>query len=382
MYIQIDNVGFINKGAELMLYAIQERLIEEKELNVSFVKGRISGTNEECRKANLFSIPNFQRFKIKWQNHFEPKRLHSYGLVNKKDVNAILDAGGFQFGDQWIDSYTKKNNQLLREYYSEYKNANTKIIFLPQAFGPFNHEIAKERIKIVFDHSDVIYAREQTSYNHLITLFGEQEKIKIAPDFTNLVNADITLHNYNIINGNICIIPNSKMISHTNKDVSTDYLDFLIKLIQKLNQRGEKVILLNHEGPDDGHLIQDIIEHFPNNTNVSTFNDRLDAYQVKAIIGHCKLLISSRFHGVVSGLNQQVPTFCTSWSHKYEELLNDYGVSENILNPSQFEVSFEKINNALNGTSTYLVNPDRIEMLKSQSEEMWIEIVQYLGAHD
>ncbi len=45
-------------------------------------------------------------------------------------------------------------------------------------------------------------------------------------------------------------------------------------------------------------------------------------------------MIGSRFHALVGALCQGVPVIATSWSHKYEELLGEYGVPELLLKPS------------------------------------------------
>jgi colanic acid/amylovoran biosynthesis protein len=50
----------------------------------------------------------------------------------------------------------------------------------------------------------------------------------------------------------------------------------------------------------------------------------LSASEAKAIIKSCYVVFSSRYHGVVSALNQNVPCMSSSWSHKYEELLIGY----------------------------------------------------------
>lgn len=104
----------------------------------------------------------------------------------------------------------------------------------------------------------------------------------------------------------------------------------------------------------------------------------MDALTVKSVIGHCKLLISSRYHGAISGLNQRVPTFVTSWSHKYEELLSDYQLSFNILDVLDFEGSINKIIDAIDQPSHYMPANEAILSNKQKAEEMWQEILAFI----
>ena len=55
---------------------------------------------------------------------------------------------------------------------------------------------------------------------------------------------------------------------------------------------------------------------------------------LKGIIGKASILIGSRFHALVGALCQSVPVIATSWSHKYEALLTEYGVSEFLITPN------------------------------------------------
>lgn len=52
----------------------------------------------------------------------------------------------------------------------------------------------------------------------------------------------------------------------------------------------------------------------------------LSAEAQRALIGRCRLLIASRFHAMVSGLAMGVPTMLVGWSHKYVEVLEDFGL--------------------------------------------------------
>lgn len=358
-----------------MLYAIVDRLSKEKDLNPKFVAGKINGTPEQIRKAGLYQIPNTQRFKIKLQNLYTQPQLDKLGLVKRKNINVLLDAGGFQFGDQWTDLYTQHNNKQLLEYYREYKSNGCKIIFLPQAFGPFGKSLLKERMKGVFEIADLIYARDRTSYNYLIQFLGIHQKIKIAPDFTGSVSPKISLKNYHLAQGGICLIPNSKMITHSEPKISAAYKDFLKSLGKYFIDNGEKIILLNHEGLNDYHIIEDLKKEFNNSI---TFNG-LDAYEIKGIIGCQKLAISSRFHGVVNGLMQNVPTFCTSWSHKYNELMEDFNIPYLQLDPCKIDYSISQIQKASTSLDKIrkTIRSQSISVLNT-SETMWREILDLI----
>ncbi|WP_047551001.1 polysaccharide pyruvyl transferase family protein [Psychroserpens sp. Hel_I_66] len=378
MYIQVDNVGFINKGAELMLHSVSQRLNKDKNYKFHLVKGfNCYGPTEKFNRLGMFQIFEFQRFKIKLEKLFEQPRLERFGLVKLEHVDAILDASGFQFGDQWVDTYNKNYISKFKDYYSKYKKNHTKVILLPQAFGPFKEPLSREIIELVYAQADVLFARDKTSYKHLTTVFGQSDKIKMAPDFTILVKPEISLNLYNKVNNRVCIVVNSKMISHTNREVANAYTNFILKLSKELIKKDEQLTLLNHEGEQDLKLIKEIYDQIDNKDKVIILND-LDGLSIKAAIGKSKLLISSRFHGVVSGLNQRVPTFCTSWSHKYSELLADYGLENNLLDVNDLEDSYSKVLDGLANPDRYIAKTEILTSIEKQTETMWATVISTL----
>ncbi len=359
-----------------MLHAITERLSKEHQLDPKFVYGRNylnKKTDELIRRNGLFKKFEFQRYRLPLEKVMHQKRLDPFGLVKEESVQVILDAGGFQFGDQWVGSNSVEKNQEIKNYYQKYKERGAKIIFLPQAFGPFKEKLSKEQINIVFENADLMYARDPISFQYLTEIFGNHKKIKQAPDFTILLHPDINLSLYQLVKDAVCIVPNAKMVSHTSTDVANNYYNFLVNLTKFFIEKGEKVVLLNHESVGDYKIMSQISESV--NNQVVLLNE-LNALQVKAVIGHTKLLISSRFHGVVSGLNQQVPTFCTSWSHKYDELLKLYGCSNAILDVNaNIDTTLQQISER----STQVASNDRLAELKGQVNKMWKDIIDLIN---
>jgi colanic acid/amylovoran biosynthesis protein len=54
-------------------------------------------------------------------------------------------------------------------------------------------------------------------------------------------------------------------------------------------------------------------------------------------LAESSLIVSGRFHGVVSGLSCGVPTLVHSWSHKYAAVLEDFGRPGWLANPLSVE---------------------------------------------
>jgi polysaccharide pyruvyl transferase WcaK-like protein len=54
----------------------------------------------------------------------------------------------------------------------------------------------------------------------------------------------------------------------------------------------------------------------------------LSAGELRRLIGLGEVLVTSRFHAMISGLSTCTPTVVVGWSHKYREVLDDFGLAE------------------------------------------------------
>jgi len=378
MYIQIDNTSFDNKGSTLMLESVIERLSSVQHINPQLVAGKIWPLDfKQIRNKGLLQLFSFRKYKFSLQNSIPKAYLDLYGLVVSKNVNILLDIGGFQFSDQFSESYSHESNRELEKYYNQLKKNGVKIIFLPQAFGPFDETLSKERIKIVDRYSNIIYAREEKSYNHLLEIIEDKSKLRVSPDFTCLLEADLPYKLYQRVNGGICLIPNYKMIEKTDSGTAEKYIDFFVAIAKFLLEKNYKVILLNHAQEEDWKIIQLIATKLQDFSQVVLLNN-LNTLEAKAVIKHSQLLISSRYHGVISGLSQGIPTFCTSWSHKYEELMKEYKLSNNILSPNEKDLALQKIEFALKVPHEFTASQQEIELVRIKSEKMWQEVIRFI----
>ena len=68
----------------------------------------------------------------------------------------------------------------------------------------------------------------------------------------------------------------------------------------------------------------------------------LTAGELRHLVALSSVLVTSRFHAMISGLATSTPTVVVGWSHKYKEVLDDFGLSSLGLdssalnNPSEF----------------------------------------------
>jgi colanic acid/amylovoran biosynthesis protein len=381
MLIEIKGVQFVNKGAELMLYAILQQLkihLPDAEIclahntNSPYIKRAEIGAFQKI--SLLKNILDFNRVF-----YFIPKKIRQYfknrfGIVTEADVDVILDASGFSYGDQWSDLVL---HQVANEV-TRLKKQNKKYIFLPQSLGPFTREKNKEYAHKAFSNASLVFAREKPSFEHIDQLNNKSTNLFRAPDFTNLLcpNSSEKFAKYK---NYFVVIPNSKMLSSKNKDTNwkSNYIEVIKTLIEKALNDGENVVILNHSGKDDEKLCKAIQSEL---SQVCDIIEPATALDVKAVIGSAKAIVSSRFHGCVSALSQGIPCLATSWSHKYLELFKEYDSEHLLLDSKSSKDSLNNsLNQVLNPESEWLENlNNKAADYKSQSTEMWQQVVSVI----
>jgi len=383
MKIQIDGTGMHNKGAELMLYAVLQE-IERKYPHAEVLYNRIGEDISHIQTSLDFKMRRFANNVIPLYYKFKV-----YGILRRlsisidyfttkyvaQGIDVVLDAGGFQFSDQWKIDDAKLFS--WEKYYQKLKKQGTKIILMPQAFGPFQTKNGKRSAKMIDSYADVIFAREKVSYDYLVEAGVNQDKIKLYPDFTALVDGIIP-ERCKSLQGHVCIIPNMKMIDKGAVSMKR-YLLLMSQLIQTIRENGKEAFLLNHAEKQDASLCQLINENIQNPLFIV---NNLNALEVKGVISQSYMLVSSRYHGAASALNTGVPCLATSWSHKYEELFKDYEQYDCLLEFSNIEKTLKKMNDFLSIENNHLIS-EKLKMTKPiillKNREMWEGIWKFLS---
>lgn len=367
MFIEVKGIGFPNKGAELMLAAI------ERELEKRLPEGKLAVEPQaefiERSRFKLWTIARWRKWGINFAAVFGliPRKIrHRFGIVLESELDATLDASGFTYGDQWGAEKAKVRLDSV---------VAKPLILMPQALGPFNDPELREVMKAVLLNSALVFARERTSLDYIREL-SSADTIYQAPDFTNTLSVALA-EPWDKELYRTAFIPNAKMLEMKTDDDA--YIKFMAALLRHSVQVGAKPFLLIHEGRKDRLLGEQIIARA--NVDVPLIQPK-SAVDVKAIIGQCELVVSSRFHGLVSALSQSVPVLATGWSHKYAMLLDDYGVSEYLVDErTDTERAKTLLSDLQNAEKRQHLNTwlaERASHEKAKTDAMWEKVVNVL----
>lgn len=378
--IEIRKAGFVNKGAELMLYAILDKMKKEfADAEFAMAPTGSVGLAPYLKRAEL---KLYQKAHL-WRKGRQlgllaaliPERMRDmYGIVLDKEVDIVFDAAGFEYTDQWGDQVCME----LADSCKRWKKNGTKVILLPQAFGPFKSKSNRKAIKTIVENADLVFAREKVSYDYLVDVVGERQNLKMAVDFTNIVEG-IVPEQFDHEANRFCIVPNYRMIDKTSKADSDAYLPFMIEVMRYAYEKGQKPFILVHEGANDLMLAEKIRDAVSQDVQIIKEAHPL---KIKGILGVSTGTVGSRFHGLVSALSQGTPALATGWSHKYQMLFQDYGFPEGLLNVHMTQDELQKTMDLIIDETSKQNVIKKIQsnshILKKETEKMWHEVKNLL----
>lgn len=385
MIVEITGIGYPNKGAELMLCAVAEHVLQNWGDDVIVATSPMLGSDLGYRALTEYGC--HQRVNLIWKGfdlgtslgNLAPKKLlRTYGVIAEKEVDLVLDASGLRYTDKWgIKTIQNANWQ-----YSRVKKRGGKVILLPQAFGPFeNPEIQKE-MQALHDNVDLIYVRDKVSMRHLQEVLNSSEKLRLKPDFTGLV-AGVIPRDAENYRGKFAVIPNARMVDKTTNEVAENYFKSICLFIDECHAAGHEAFLLNHEGVADEALCYRLLAQYNGKLN---YSGTRSAKEVKGIISVSTGVMTSRFHGLVSALMQGIPALSTSWNHKYECLLEDFGLEACLAEPAAGEASLRELYKGwfvkFNQSEVKVLREQLVNAasnIRGASTSMWLDIEEFCG---
>nr|WP_286197399.1 polysaccharide pyruvyl transferase family protein [Variovorax boronicumulans] len=365
-----------NKGALLMLEAIRERFRQEL---------------PQARLAVPFSWPAEQRLALglhctypREHGRVDTARLSDLlpsrwrkgvGLLSPRDVDVVLDASGFAYGDYW--GLPKLQHRLLRVA-RHWKTPARTLILLPQALGPFEAPGIAAAWREAQRSADLVYVRDRASWA-FVEAAGAQGtgNVRLSPDFTNLLHPALP-DRLAAVQGAFLVIPNERVVGRDTGRRAA-YLQFLRSCAERFLATGRKVLLLVHEGAGDRRLALELNALLPRPVDVI---DEPSPLVTKAVIGAAYATVSSRYHGLVSALSAAVPSAACGWAHKYGELMSDHGCAHLNIDLSSdaahWSHQLDQLEQAAQSDSIRTALRAAAQQQQHRSQEMWAEVFSLL----
>ncbi|RIV83047.1 polysaccharide pyruvyl transferase family protein [Aurantiacibacter zhengii] len=370
MNIEISGVFPANRGALLMLEAVKQQL--KKSLPNCRISVPLRWPTSERLQRGVWStqgdMPSDWTLKLL---EICPQALRERaGYIRSEDIDVLLDASGFGYGDFWG---LRKLERRLSGRLENWKDSSKKAILLPQALGPFAEDGMAAAFAKAVDKLDLVYVRDEVSMQHVIDVLPQEAKIRKAPDFTNLLAPDLPARLEHLI-GTAFVIPNEKMVHGKGNAIRAQYLSFLVDAVEAIRKTGREPAILLHEGQKDLALARELNSILTSEVPVI---DEPDALVTKALIGRAELIVSSRFHGLVSALSAGVPALACGWSHKYRELMADYGCPQLLVELGYQKSHRFKLGEFLEQIGDPLLRENIVEHAqaeKAKSRAMWDDV--------
>ena len=361
MSIDVRGVHAANRGAQLMLRAVAERLAGEFDVSSNPAQGSYAFRARLGLGQTLHHL-RYVRSSVVLGDRVPASVARKYGLVRDRDITGVLDASGFAYSD----SFSLARHQREARFGAHWAKRGVPRVLLPQAFGPFTDAAKAALTKQVLDQSALVFARDDVSLAHVRSL-GTGTRVERSVDFTiGLRPRPIDPVDERPF---AALVPNAKLVA-SGAVGRAEYVELLRAYARAAAAEGLVPRVVVHESGDRG-----LAEEVAGPGGEPLFEDE-DPLVLKAALGQASLVVASRFHAVVGALSQGVPTVSLGWSHKYAELLRDFRVPE--WNATVADDAADRLRTVLTDADGAARLKDVVPELAARVESMWTETIAVL----
>jgi polysaccharide pyruvyl transferase WcaK-like protein len=271
--------------------------------------------------------------------------------ISKSDL--LLDIGGITFSDG-REKYLPFNiltiwpAMLLR----------VPVVKMAQAVGPFRSWLNRLFSKIFLFRCAHIFARGEKTAEFLEELNFPVERFETVSDIAFLYVPEYSLseENTNKVeelvnsihqgkkNGKRAIVFSpSILVEQESKKKRLEYTRKFLDVIKDLGNDSFSYIFIPNATRDSSEkahnndlLVIDRIREMaikgglPSDllATVEWVNYDINSASIRKIIGECDVLVTSRYHAMISGLALMIPTIVIGWGHKYRETMNYFDLEK------------------------------------------------------
>jgi len=214
-----------------------------------------------------------------------------------------------------------------------------KVIKCSQALGPFNKPLTRLAARLVLPRLAAVCARGHQTYEHLRHIPGVKAVEAADLAFLMQVPEDAkreALELTRAIGADYVALAPSAVVRNYCQRIGLDYPRLVVETVDKLTAAGLKVVLFPHSYKEnepesrmnDGPLCREIHSQLAQPDSCLLLDRSLPPSVLRAIIQRSQVLVTSRFHAMISALSTEVPVIVMGWSHKYAEVMSEFGLEE------------------------------------------------------
>jgi polysaccharide pyruvyl transferase WcaK-like protein len=361
--VLVYGVNDVNKGSQLLLAAAAERLRYmgcTPVVDCRNVRGR---SRRRFRAEPLLAIERLGRARSVGLDLLPRPLQDRLPVRGDSSFAAVVDASGYSLTDAWgMQPVTSRLSRLRR-----WTARGIRFVMLPQAFGPFTSEPLERGVAEILSHAAGVWARDEESKAYVHEVAPDVE-VRVAPDVTITLDVpgDATLA------GAVVLVPNWNL---TRSGRGDRYVEALSRVVRVLRDDGHRVVGLCHEGERDRALLDDVASRV-GGLEIIVPTDGIEA---KMLIRGSELVISARYHALVSALSSAVPVIGHSWSHKYAALMSDFGAEEALADPMDADATLDRVRGRDRDAERHRLLGE-LPRVRARVDEMWAETAQLLSS--
>ncbi|HVM54064.1 MAG TPA: polysaccharide pyruvyl transferase family protein [Acidimicrobiales bacterium] len=259
-----------------------------------------------------------RRVRLPWRWLCRPPALR-----HLRDADVVVDVAGISFADGRgapIVIY----NALMTSLPLLLGRPTVKA---SQAMGPFRSRLNRTLARLVLPRLRAVCARGAATERHLAELGLTNVEPAADLAFTMHMPADAVVTNARPTVG---LAPSAVVKGYCDR-AGVDYVALFAGLADRILDSGRDVVVFPHSSRrrvtggrmDDRPVTRAVHERCP---RARLVDDPLGPVALRGLIAGFDLLVTSRFHAMISALATTTPVLVVGWSHKYDEVLAEIGV--------------------------------------------------------
>lgn len=274
-----------------------------------------------------------------------------------KGTDLVIDEAGISF----VDSRGFVMNTYAFVCMAVPLLMGVPVVKYSQALGTFKNPYNRFLAKWILPKMKLICARGQGTYDNLKGI-GISDNVKLCADGAFTMADSIPIRDSvadrcrddAFYSGKIVGLSVSSVVQKKCRKLGINYPQIMAEFIEYLGNKGYGVLMIanaariNSEKSRNNDLIigDEIYEAVRDKKNVRWYHEEMGAEEIREYIARCHFLVASRFHAMIGALEKKVPVLLIGWSHKYQEVLDMFGLGQYAadfsgLNINNLKKSFE-----------------------------------------